>query len=85
MLGGAKAAQDLGEDYGATLTEAEVRWLVEREWARTAQDVVWRRSKLGLRMAPEEVDRLDAWMRDFLGARTAGDMADPPPGVAAIG
>jgi glycerol-3-phosphate dehydrogenase len=85
VLGGAKAAQDLGEDYGATLTEAEVRWLVEREWARTAQDVVWRRSKLGLRMAPEEVDRLDAWMRDFLGARTAGDMADPPPGVAAIG
>ena len=48
MLGAARRRRaDLGRDFGATLTEAEVRWLMEREYARTAEDVVWRRSKLG--------------------------------------
>ena len=65
VLGDARTAADLGQDFGATLTEAEVRWLMEREWARTAEDVVWRRSKLGLRMDAEAVDRLDQWMREF--------------------
>jgi glycerol-3-phosphate dehydrogenase len=41
---------ELGEDYGAGLTEREVRYFVEREWARTADDVLWRRSKAGLEM-----------------------------------
>ena len=51
VLGRAKSAADLGQDFGATLTEAEVRYLIEQEWARTAEDVVWRRSKLGLRLS----------------------------------
>jgi glycerol-3-phosphate dehydrogenase len=38
----------LGADLGAGLTEIELRWMRDREWARTAQDVLWRRSKLGL-------------------------------------
>ena len=62
ILEGAASAADLGRDFGATLSEAELRWLMEREFARTAEDVVWRRSKLGLRMSPEEVAALDAWM-----------------------
>jgi glycerol-3-phosphate dehydrogenase len=41
---------DLGEDYGAGLTEREVRYFVEREWATSAEDVLWRRSKAGLHM-----------------------------------
>lgn len=45
-----------GRDFGAGLCEAELRWLVEREWARTAEDVLWRRTKLGLRMTPAEAD-----------------------------
>ena len=57
------AADDLGERFGATLTEREVRWLRDREWARTADDVLWRRSKLGLRLTAAEAARLDAWMR----------------------
>ncbi|TQS70904.1 glycerol-3-phosphate dehydrogenase [Rhodobacteraceae bacterium] len=48
MLGEAKRAQDLGQDFGATLTETEVNWLMTHEFARTAEDIVWRRSKLGL-------------------------------------
>ncbi|UTD25920.1 glycerol-3-phosphate dehydrogenase [Bradyrhizobium sp. WD16] len=62
VLGQAKSAADLGQSFGATLTESEVRYLMTREWARTAADVVWRRSKLGLRMNPEEIAALDAFM-----------------------
>ncbi|WP_102226278.1 glycerol-3-phosphate dehydrogenase [Acidimangrovimonas sediminis] len=63
ILGRAQTAAALGHDFGATLTEAEVRWLVAHEFAMTAEDVVWRRTKLGLRMAPEEIAALDAWMQ----------------------
>ncbi len=64
ILGEARSESDLGAAFGATLTAAEVDWLMTREFARTADDVVWRRSKLGLRMAAEEVARLDAWMAE---------------------
>jgi glycerol-3-phosphate dehydrogenase len=68
MLHGAKAADDLGRDFGATLTEREVDWLIAKEYARCAEDVVWRRSKLGLRMEQAQTDQLDQWIR----ARVAG-------------
>ena len=48
VLEGARTAADLGEDFGATLTEAEVVWLMEHEFAREAADIVWRRTKLGI-------------------------------------
>lgn len=63
LLGTATGAADLGRAFGAGLTEVEVRWLMAREYAQTAEDVVWRRSKLGLRMSAEEVATLDLWMR----------------------
>jgi glycerol-3-phosphate dehydrogenase len=52
---GARSAQvlgdgDLGEDYGAGLTERELRYFMEHEWARTPEDVLWRRTKAGLAM-----------------------------------
>ena len=62
MLDHAKTAADLGHDFGAGLTEREVRWLMDREFARTAEDVVWRRSKLGLRMTKDQIAALDVWM-----------------------
>jgi len=67
ILGDAKTDDDLGRDFGATLTEAEVRWLMTHEYARAAEDVVWRRSKLGLRMTPEEIAALDIFMHDQTG------------------
>ncbi len=57
---------DLGRPFGAGLCEREVLWLMEKEFARCAEDVVWRRSKLGLRMSAEEVAALDEWMRSRL-------------------
>ena len=62
ILGDAKAATDLGQDFGATLTAAEVTWLMTREYAHTAEDVVWRRSKLGLRLSADQIATLDAFM-----------------------
>ncbi|MBL3554028.1 glycerol-3-phosphate dehydrogenase [Rhodovulum sulfidophilum] len=64
VLGDAQAAADLGRDFGATLTEAELIWLMDREFARRAEDVVWRRSKLGLRLSPDQIARIDDWMKD---------------------
>jgi glycerol-3-phosphate dehydrogenase len=80
VLGGAKAASDLGEDFGATLTEAEVRWLMTREYAWTADDVLWRRSKLGLRLDAGQAERLDRWMQ----AAQAGHAAGPDATLSAV-
>ncbi|WP_375174566.1 glycerol-3-phosphate dehydrogenase [Pseudooceanicola sp.] len=62
ILGDAASAADLGQDFGATLTEAEVAWLMTHEFARTAEDVIWRRTKLGLRLDADQVRALDEWM-----------------------
>jgi glycerol-3-phosphate dehydrogenase len=61
-LGVAKSPADLGQHFGGTLTESEVRYLMAHEWARTAEDIVWRRSKLGLRMSAPEVTALGDWL-----------------------
>lgn len=66
ILAGAKTSADLGQDFGATLTAKEVSWLIEREYARTAEDVVWRRSKLGLRMSNDDIEVLNNWMEEVL-------------------
>jgi glycerol-3-phosphate dehydrogenase len=63
MLKTVKSAEGLGRDFGARLFEIEVRWLMQHEFARCAEDVVWRRTKLGLRMTKDEVAALDDWMR----------------------
>lgn len=62
LLGTAKSMADLGRDFGATLTESEVRYLISHEWACTAADIVWRRSKLGLRMSASDIAALDDWL-----------------------
>jgi glycerol-3-phosphate dehydrogenase len=64
ILGNATTADALGHDFGATLTEAEVRWLMTHEYASAAADVVWRRTKLGLRMTADQIERLDRFMAD---------------------
>ena len=58
LLDGASGPNTMGEDYGAGFTERELDWLVQHEWARTADDVLWRRSKLGLHMPAEGQARL---------------------------
>ncbi len=64
VIGGAKSLDDLGRDLGAGLSEAEVRYLAQKEWARSADDVLWRRSKLGLRVAAEAENAVQAALRE---------------------
>ncbi len=61
-LGNAKSLADLGQSFGATLTEREVRYLMASEWALTSEDIVWRRSKLGLRLSAAEIAAIDDWI-----------------------
>ena len=68
ILGPAKKAGDLGARLGADLTGAEVRYLMDHEWARTADDVLWRRGKLGLRVPPQAHERLAKFMADVIGS-----------------
>jgi glycerol-3-phosphate dehydrogenase len=62
LLGGVSSLADCGRDFGHGLTELEVRWLMRREWARSADDVLWRRTKLGLRFSANEARALGEWM-----------------------
>ncbi|MDJ0978656.1 MAG: glycerol-3-phosphate dehydrogenase [Erythrobacter sp.] len=61
VLAGAKSVADLGVHFGGDLYEAELRYLVETEFARSAADVLKRRSKLYLHLTPEEQARVDDW------------------------
>jgi glycerol-3-phosphate dehydrogenase len=63
IVAGVRSAADWGRDFGAGLSELEVRYLMEREWAVTAEDVLWRRGRLGLVMTPDQARGLDEWMR----------------------
>ncbi len=71
LLGDAGDRDGLGRAFGGGLYEREVRYLMREEWAREAADVLWRRSKLGLRLTKEEAGELDLWMQANRPARQA--------------
>jgi len=58
VLGAAKHMDDLGRDFGAGLTSAELEYLQTHEWAQSAEDVLWRRTKTGLHMTQQQRDEL---------------------------
>ncbi|MGY0399924.1 MAG: glycerol-3-phosphate dehydrogenase C-terminal domain-containing protein [Ostreibacterium sp.] len=64
VLGDAKSYKDLGEDFGHTLTEREVNYLVAHEWASSENDILWRRSKLGIRFSKQQVNKLEDWFKN---------------------
>ena len=64
ILGSATSRADLGTDFGHDLSQAEVDYLVEEEWARTAHDILWRRTKLGLHFAPDEIAPLAHYLSE---------------------
>ncbi len=63
LLQDARRAEDLGEDFGATITARELDWAAAHEWVRCAEDFVWRRTRLGLKLTDEQVSRIDAYLR----------------------
>jgi glycerol-3-phosphate dehydrogenase len=62
VIGEAETRADLGQAFGPELTEAEVRYLMAYEWARFPDDILWRRTKLGLTMSASDREALAAWM-----------------------
>ncbi len=73
LLGPSRSIEDLGRNFGADLYEAEVRYLMRAEWAVFAEDVLWRRSKRGLRLSKDEAVALDEFMADARGERAAAE------------
>jgi glycerol-3-phosphate dehydrogenase len=67
LLGDARSIGDLGVNFGNDLHESELRHLTRREWARDAEDVLWRRTKLGLRFSKEQTGALDRWLSEHSG------------------
>jgi glycerol-3-phosphate dehydrogenase len=66
LLGDAREMADLGRHFGAGLTLAEIRYLTEHEWARSAQDILWRRTRLGLELPASAVNDLQDAVADLL-------------------
>jgi glycerol-3-phosphate dehydrogenase len=72
VLGESRSQADLGRNFGGDLYEREVEYLIAEEWAVKAQDVLWRRSKLGLHLGPEAEQRLAAWLASRGAAKDVG-------------
>ncbi len=62
VLGDARTLADLGIDFGGGLYEREAAYFVRNEWARTAEDIIWRRSKAGLRLPPGGEAKIARWL-----------------------
>jgi glycerol-3-phosphate dehydrogenase len=62
MLGSVCNEDELGVNFGASLTQKEVEWLIKEEFATSVGDILWRRTKLGLRLSDKEVKTLKDWM-----------------------
>lgn len=58
-----KTAQDLGTDFSEGIFQVELDWAIANEWVRTAEDFLWRRSKLGLRVTNDAADKIDAYCK----------------------
>ena len=66
LLGEASDIADLGQCFGSDLYEVEIRYLVENEWAKTADDILWRRTKRGLRLSKEQKAALEGFLENLL-------------------
>lgn len=73
ILGQAKSEAELGRNFGVDLYEAEIRYLMANEWALSAEDVLWRRTKRGLRLTEKQAVALEDYMR-----HSSGEPGTPP-------
>ncbi|WP_456297663.1 FAD-dependent oxidoreductase [Elstera litoralis] len=70
LLGAAQSLADLGQDFGQGVYDAELRYLRDVEWARSAEDVLWRRSKLGLHAGADTQAAVGEWFKTISGGVT---------------
>ena len=78
FLSNASALADLGTDFGHGLYAVEVDYLVDHEWAQSAEDILWRRSKLGLRFAEVETRKLQDYVNAVLQKNNFSDTESFP-------
>ncbi|MEQ9689559.1 MAG: glycerol-3-phosphate dehydrogenase [Bauldia litoralis] len=71
LLAGARSAADIGRDFGGGLSEREIAYLKANEWAETAEDILWRRSKLGLHLDAGQREAVDSYMRSAVPQQAA--------------
>ncbi len=71
LLAGISTAEELGRDFGATVTAAELNWVIAKEWVLSAEDFLWRRSKLGLRVSVNQVMEMDSYIAQALSGAPA--------------
>ncbi|MFY0691610.1 MAG: glycerol-3-phosphate dehydrogenase [Paracoccaceae bacterium] len=83
ILGDARSLEDLGEGFGATITECELLWAIRKEWVCTAEDFVWRRTKLGLKLREDQIARIDAFIRNTLSVGPEDQSLRKYPEIAA--
>ena len=67
VLGAAETVDDLGRDFGAGITARELDWAIAKEWVRSGDDFLWRRTKLGLQLAPDARDAVAAYVAEHQG------------------
>jgi glycerol-3-phosphate dehydrogenase len=70
ILAGANQLSDLGEHFGHNLYEAELRYLVEKEWVVELDDALWRRTKLGMWLDEAQQERVTAWLAEHAKPKT---------------
>ena len=63
ILKNVKSKKDLGKNFGHSLTEIEVDWLLKNEFAKSVDDILWRRTKLGLKFNDSEKNKLENWLK----------------------
>ena len=80
VVGGAQSLAELGAAFAPGLYEAELRYLRDVEWATCAQDVLWRRSKLGLHVAPDALAEVTAALDEWFAAGQRGDVREAQGG-----
>ncbi|MGH6873880.1 MAG: glycerol-3-phosphate dehydrogenase, partial [Aestuariivirgaceae bacterium] len=82
FLEGAGRLKDLGEDFGAGLSQREVDYLITEEWARSAEDIIWRRTKLGLKLNAEQRRKLSSYVVSWTAGTWDGYEASTRAGSA---
>jgi glycerol-3-phosphate dehydrogenase len=68
LLARRNAPADMGAEIVPGLYEAEIDYLMTHEWAKSSADILWRRTKLGLHVAPGSAALLDEWIGARQGA-----------------
>ncbi|NNE58401.1 MAG: glycerol-3-phosphate dehydrogenase [Hellea sp.] len=63
LVGEAASMKDMGKEFGEMLTERELKYLIDHEWVQTAEDALWRRTKLGVHLTKSQIGNVEKWFK----------------------